>query len=365
MLEEENGNDKIFRRVNPNLPPKHLACEHQLAQKTAECPVLCDKRVDPDGFNIFVTWDKTSGTNGPSYLHITKPLKVLMDLYCIIKARFFGVRQLSISSSEDWLNDDETPVFLNSAGSEFKFLNLKHLSDSMGVDVTAYSYRRIVSTWALSHQSEDIRHAEVEALQHSLKVATEHYMQNKMRKPQALTQAYIEEERIFPKHIVDEINKSEERSQSIISDNENKRVKRRYNTLIQEKERNKEIKSKLKPLGPRHRILGSDRDEFKQLIEKVIGDSIDTNVIKLKPLKWRRFLVRMVCTSEGLIGEQMRTLWIKIYQGDLMWGVRDMRLLAKEKNWPRMDNISVNQNQDRNSWVAMAVRKSLMTNKAK
>ena len=73
----------------------------------------------------------------------------------------------------------------------------------------------------------------------------------------------------------------------------------------------------------------------------------------------------MVCTSEGLIGEQMRTLWIKIYQGDLMWGVRDMRLLAKEKNWPRMDNISVNQNQDRNSWVAMAVRKSLMTNKAK
>ena len=358
VVEEDNGNEKIFRRVNPNLPPKHLACEHQLAQKTAECPVLCDKRVDPDGFNVFVDWDKTSATNGPSYLHITKPLKVLMDLYCIIKSRFFGERKLTTLSSEDWLIEDETPFFLNSAGSEFKFLNLKHLSASMGVDVTAYSYRRIVSTWAMSHESEDIRSAEVEALQHSLKVATDHYLQNKMRKPQTLTQTYIEEERIFPKHIVDEIQKSEERSQSIISENESKRIKRRYDNLIQEKERNKELKSKMKPLGPRHRILGGDRDEIKDLIEKVIGDTVENKMSKMKPLKWRRFMVRMVCTTEGLIGESLRRLWVRVYQGDLMWGVRDIRLRAKEKQWPRKD-ISVNQNQDRNSWVAMALRKSL------
>ena len=75
-------------------------------------------------------------------------------------------------------------------------------------------------------------------------------------------------------------------------------------------------------------------------------------------------MVRMVCTTEGLIGESLRRLWVRVYQGDLMWGVRDIRLRAKEKQWPRKD-ISVNQNQDRNSWVAMALRKSLSSNKTK
>ena len=79
VVEEEQDDHKIFRRVNPSLPPKHKACEHQAAEKTSICSVYCENRCDPDGFNILVTWDKTHSTNGSSYLHLTRPLKILLD----------------------------------------------------------------------------------------------------------------------------------------------------------------------------------------------------------------------------------------------------------------------------------------------
>ena len=79
----------------------------------------------------------------------------------------------------------------------------------MGTDVTAYSFRRIVSTWALSHESQEIRDAEGPALQHSLHVGVDHYKQNNELLPQKLTQTYIEEEGILPESIRKVIEKSE------------------------------------------------------------------------------------------------------------------------------------------------------------
>ena len=88
------------------------------------------------------------------------------------------------------LTDETTPFFLNSNGSEFWFLDLKHISDEMGCDVTAYDFRRIVCTWGLSHNDVEIRNAEEEALQHGTNVARERYQQNKQIKPQTFTQKY-------------------------------------------------------------------------------------------------------------------------------------------------------------------------------
>ena len=89
ILDEDDGKEKIYRRVNPNLPPKGKACQHQLELKVAECPVMCEKRCEPDGYNILITWGKTSGTSGPSYLHIPKELKHMMDMYDIKKVKYF------------------------------------------------------------------------------------------------------------------------------------------------------------------------------------------------------------------------------------------------------------------------------------
>ena len=52
--EEESEDMNIYRRVNPNTPPKELACIHQIQQCVAVCPVLCQDRAEPDGYNIWV-----------------------------------------------------------------------------------------------------------------------------------------------------------------------------------------------------------------------------------------------------------------------------------------------------------------------
>ena len=112
VVEEEQEDHKIFRRVNPSLPPKNKACEHQSAEKTAMCSVHCEDRCDPDGLNILVDWDKTHSTNGSSYLHLTKPLKVLLDSYSLIRSRFFQNRKPSFTQNSEWLSEDETQFFL-------------------------------------------------------------------------------------------------------------------------------------------------------------------------------------------------------------------------------------------------------------
>ena len=139
-IDEEQDDQNICRRLNPNLPPKSKACKHQLKHKTAKCPEECEDECEPDGFNILVDWDKTS-TNGSSYLHLIKPIKDLMDRYDIIKTKYWKGKKSPKSDKDDWIDDLNIPFFLNSSGLPFQKISLKHLSDAMGIDVTSYSFR--------------------------------------------------------------------------------------------------------------------------------------------------------------------------------------------------------------------------------
>ena len=281
-----------------------------------------------------------------------------MDCYDMIRTRFFANRKHSSSSNEDWLLDDETPFFLNSAGSEFKFLDLKHISDAMDCDVTAYSFRRIVCTWALCHENKEIRDAEAEALQHELKVARERYLQNKQIQPQKLTQQYNEEENLFSGALLEEIERTADSSQNKIKETEENRAKRRYENLFEERNVYKKSKMQNKPLGPKHRALGTHRNRFKYVVEMIQEKTTESSIRELKPLQWRRFIVRLLCTTEGENGNEVRKVWVRIYKGDLRWGVRDARLKSMERNWSRNFHF-----QDRNSWIASSIRKSLVSEK--
>ena len=355
VIDEEDGADKIFRRVNPNLPPRNKACQHQLDQNVAECPVMCKDACQPDGYNLFITWDKTFGKKGPSYLHIPKELKHLMDIYDVKRIRYFKGRKSPFTDKEDWIHNDFTPFFLTSACSAFKSLDLKHISESMGIDVTAYNFRKIVSTWALTHASEEIRSAEEEALQHSLKVAKEKYLQNKQSKPQTLTQTYVREENLFPKAFRDDIEKTNVKVKKAIQMTEVKRSKKRIEKLQEKREAYKLLKSEHRPLGPKHRILFTQKKRFLELLK----ENKTVEIESLKPLQWRQFVVRAVCTTNYEHGEELRKLWREMYQGDLQWGIRDVRLRAQANNWP-MHQVTTRR--DRNSWIAASIRQSYLSN---
>ena len=357
-LEEDVAGEEIWRRVNPNRPPKEKACIHQIQHKSAHCSENCGNQCIPEGYNFWITWDKTQSTKGPYFLHIPTPIKDLMDRYDLVRSRYFKEKKPSFAKDENWLEDEETPVFLNSACNSFPSLDLKKLSDTFGIDVTGYSFRKIVVTWALNHKSAEIRSAEEEALNHSLKVAKDRYMQNKQTTPQNLVQTYVQEENLYPERFRNEINKGKSDIDIIIAERQKKRTKHRISKLMIQHEVSRKTRFSNRPLGLRNSILEADRSEFVQMCEEVTGSDIETLLTTLKPLQWRNFIVRMTCSTSEELGEKLRNLWIKFYRGDLQFGIREERNRAKQDNWPlRKQNPG---RKDRNSWIAHGLRKSCL-----
>ena len=355
-LEEEVNGDKIWRRVDPNLPPREKACIHQLRNRSAVCSENCENQCVPEGYNIWITWDKTQSTKGPYYLHIPTPIKKLMDRYDIIRTNFFKGKKPKFGGEDHWLDAAETPLFLNSACNSFSSLDLKKLSSDLGIDVTAYSFRKIVSTWALTHRSAEIRSAEEEALQHSLHVAKDRYLQSKQVQPQTLTQTYTREENLFPESFRKELQKDQSDIDAVIAKKQDERAKMRISQLFKRKGLSKKLKYENRPLGPRKAILESDRNEFIQFFEESTRSDFETLLTTSKPIQFRDLLVRVVFSSSGEVGENLRRLWVKMYKGDLLHGIRDLRCQAKELNWPlRKQNPG---RKDRNSWIAHNLRRS-------
>ena len=133
------------------------------------------------------------------------------------------------------------------------------------------------------------------------------------------------------------------------------RHKKHHASIIDKKQRVQKLRLENKPLGPTHRILESDKIELKAIIEELTGESIRYIVKKSNATKWRQFIVRLLCKTSGALGDNLRSLWEKIYKGDLKYGVRDMRFKAQEKGWPRQKSVDFLQGHDRNTFIAGTV----------
>ena len=286
-----------------------------------------------------------------------------MDVYDIIRTKFFKDKLPKFSVDENWLEDDDTPFFLNSACGSFQFLDLKKLSTVLGIDITAYVFRKIVATWALSHESDLIRKAEQEALQHSEEVAKDRYLLNKKLKPQIFIQTYVQEEGLFPETVTDTLNIHKAEVETIVKEKQDLRTKNRYLRLLIEKEQRSLDRLKNRPLGSRHRILGIHRSQFSQIVDEVGEDTFEVSLSTMKPIQWRDYIVRLVCSVKRQEGDRLRQLWVQMYQGDLLYGIRDERRRAKESNWPvKRQNP---RRKDRNSWIAFSLRHSYEVKKKK
>ena len=122
------------------------------------------------------------------------------------------------------------------------------------------------------------------------------------------------------------------------------------------------LRSDNRALGLRYRILKRKRIEFMDLVQRVNEMMNKDELEEMKPLQWRQFCVRTVCTAKDEYGEKLRTLWAEMYEGDLRWGVRDVRKRAKADNWPMS---LITRRRDRNSWIAACIRQGNKTDKKK
>ena len=349
---EAQGNDRIYSRLDPNLPPRHKMCVHQKESRSAECPFQCENMCKPQGWNVLVTWDKNSGSRGSSYLHLINPVKVLIDLYLVIRARYFKNRIDKTKSSKDWLNDDTTLLFMNSKCKMIESVNLKHISKAMGINISSYAFRKIFSTWAQSHSDARIREAEEEVLQHSIKVAREHYKQNRQLIPQLVTATFAEEEDLFPEHIRNLISDCEKDQFATLRSMDKNLRGKRLNALVEEKENHKKLLADRRPLGKKNRVYSTDRDSFKVLLEELSGKSIKS-LLDMRFKDWRQFVVRAVCSAQS---SDIRVIWKNVYKGDLKFGVREDRLKLKKSN---INRKNASRMLDRNSCIAYALFMSL------
>ena len=53
--------------------------------------------------------------------------KNLMDRYDIVRSKFFKEKKPSFAKDENWLEEEDTPFFFNSASNSFQSLDLKKL----------------------------------------------------------------------------------------------------------------------------------------------------------------------------------------------------------------------------------------------
>ena len=308
--QESNGEDSLYRRIDPNIPPRHLACIHQIEDNSATCRESCPNEKKPDGVNLYVTFDKTEDNY---WLHLPTYVKCLMDALDIVRERYFKANAQALGLRLSYFEEDSTPFFLKSDGSFFDSLELKRLSEELGIDVTSYDFRKQASSWGTSHPNDEVRRAEAVTLQHSEKVAIVDYKLSRQREPQMFTQTYVDENNFYSSKMMDDVQARRTTLDTKVSVKCKERQKIRYQKLVQKKDIRRKNIALIKPLGNRNIILGTEKQRFYKLFESLTGSEIN-EALGLKLLERRDHLTKMVCSVTGDIGQEMRELWVNMYR---------------------------------------------------
>ena len=357
VVEADEIEGKIHRRVNPNFAPSHKACCHQRELETAICPESCPDSCDPDGYNLWCDWDKNRNSSVGSYIHIPRQIKVLIDHFNLVKSRFFATFKPNSTWDDDWINNENTTMFLNSKGLPIASVDMTHVSEFMGIDVTAYAYRRIITTWGRSNPDKQIRESEPEVLQHSSKMADEIYLQNKQHTAQQFVQAYQKEDGLLTSGIAEKIEQSNNLMKATMVENDMKMAKKYKDGMLGKEMLRKEQLKQNKPLGPSKRIYQEDRTEFVKLIFTITGRKIDKEAKDMRFSKLRKFLTRTICLADGETGRRIQELWVSFYRGDGQYGVRNMRWDFLKSSCPM--NAAFLLKRDRNTWISWSLHRSL------
>ena len=214
-------------------------------------------------------------------------------------------------------------LFLQSSeGSSIIRVDLSYLKKILEIDITSYSFRKILSTWSLNHELEIIRQAEMVTLNHSLAVARKHYQQNDALLPQILIQTYVAEEGYLTSDVQQVVSEVSKNTQSAVRDMEEKRQKNYEVSILQEKENYIQLRSELTPLSKQKKISDVNFRDFVFNLEKITSINIVDDFKSRTPSAWNKFLMRSVCSASGDVGERIRSIWLSMYKGDLKNGIR-------------------------------------------
>ena len=123
---------------------------------------------EPTGIIVESKSDKVA-IGPPCYIWLPKELEDLVQAHSMMASKYFGQRTD--------VTHPHTILFLNSKGTSIKQIECKHFKDYIGLPITAYDFRRSLSTFCFESKNEDIRRAEPSILRHRRETGYAFYFQ--------------------------------------------------------------------------------------------------------------------------------------------------------------------------------------------
>jgi hypothetical protein len=150
MFEDDPGHDSRKVLKNPYTRPKGSTY------------------TEPTGIIVQSETDKIS-VGAPCYIWFPNALADLVNDHSLMAQKL-------IPRSVDLFHPN-TRLFLNSKGRELSTIKCEHFKNYIGLPITAYDFRRSLSTFCFDHKDEKIRNAESSVLRHKETTGYAYYYQ--------------------------------------------------------------------------------------------------------------------------------------------------------------------------------------------
>ena len=314
LITEDPENDKRKILQNPYTKPKGIASE------------------ETTGFIVKSDTDKIA-VGPPCYIWFPNALVDLVNNHSLIAQKI-------IPRSVD-IYHPNTRLFLNSNGKQIKSIDCKHFKNYLGIPITAYDFRRSLSTFCLDSKVDAVRAAESSVLRHREKTGFAYYYQKHSEKVEYVSIQYAMQHGLLKAETssIDEYCKSLRKK---AANDEWELTQKRTDKALEHSQdimkKRKQTLNDAREKGGRYWILPAEFESFIEGIEEAIkleGNRVKAKVepgpfsqlLKYKPGAegagafpppsiWLIDMYRVLFGLEGIKGDAMRKADLSVYDGE-------------------------------------------------
>ena len=285
----------------------------------------------PTGVIVKSETDKIT-VGAPCYIWFPNALVDLVNAHSLMAQKI-------LPRSVD-LHHPNTRLFLNSNGKEITKIPCTHLKNFIGLPITAYDFRRSLSTFCLDSKNENIRKAEPDVLRHKEATGYAYYFQKHGDRVEYVSIQYALKQGLI-KADDESVNKYCETLKNGAKDDEWELVQMRTDKALEYgqqllKNRKKNLND-ARHKGGRTWILPQEYEDFVQGVEEAIfieenrklagqGPGSFANLLKYKPQAdgggafppvaiWKIDMYRVLYGLSGDKGDIMREAELSVYNG--------------------------------------------------
>ena len=288
---------------------------------------------EPTGFIVNSETDKISvNTNQPCYIWFPNAIVDLVNDHSLMAQKI-------LPRSVD-LYHPKTPLFLNLNGNPITKIECKHFKNYVGLPITAYDFRRSLSTFCLDSKIEGVKNSESAILRHREETGYAYYYQKHGQKVEYVSIQYALKHGLVKASVqnVDDyctsLRKGAMNEEWELTQKRTDRALEFHQSILEQRKKGLQ---QARQKGNRNWILPNEYDAFINGIEEAIRMEVQRleqgkapgpfyNLLNYKPDKvdagtfpqtrvWQVDMYRVLYGLVGEIGEEMRKAELSVYNG--------------------------------------------------